>query len=124
MIKEQKDFPYYKAEKVKFVTNELTKNDFIANLKAYEEGKYTVYGYFDNSETYEQHLDDVNEIMDLIDDLDKIETGGVNIGGSSLPTGAKELGIKNYPSYLILNTEGIVFETTNIREVENFFDSY
>ncbi|MCL7745651.1 hypothetical protein [Halalkalibacter alkaliphilus] len=122
MMKEQKGFPYYKAEQVTFFTVELTRDDVIANLKSYDNGKYTVHGYFESSRTYEENIDHVHKLMALMDDLEEIETGSVNIGGSNLPSGAKELGIEEYPFYIIFDTEEIVLETSSIEEVYKFFD--
>lgn len=114
-------FPIYTAEKIKHVEVVRTKEDVIEQLKSYEEGKYTLHLFFDSMESHNDRVDEANEVMDIISDLETIETGFVSTGAEGPPENAKLLGIEEYPSYVIFNTRDVVLITSNLDEVKEFF---
>ncbi|ADU30591.1 hypothetical protein [Evansella cellulosilytica] len=113
-------FPVYTAEKVKYFGDILTEQDVLNNLKSYGEGMYTAVLFFDSSESYQDNIDEADEFMDLISKSHIFETGSVVTGIDGPTEDALLLGIDQFPSYVLFDTDDVIMITGDFDEIKGF----
>ncbi|OIJ09151.1 hypothetical protein BKP35_17280 [Anaerobacillus arseniciselenatis] len=92
----------------------MNENKIISNMKAEEENQYHIYSFWT----------DVTEIGDF--DYSRVDLTVVRLiaAHKSEHEYAKALKINEFPTFIVLDNEGIVLRTTNVNEMNEFLKDF